>query len=173
MQQIAESNHVPVRLENKGGIPAVYPESGYGGSYGNRSDPGSQPASGGLLEYWRILSRRKGTLILITSIGAVMGFLATLPQTPIYQARTSLEIVGLNQNFLNIKEADPLNENNASADPVDIQTQIKILQSESLVDAVLAKLKKGYTAAPDTSRTSGWRQMLNLPGAEAVDSREK
>ena len=94
-------------------------------------------------------------------------------KTPVYQARTSVEIVGLNDNSLNIKESDPLNENNASVDPVDIQTQIKILQSESLVDAVLLKLKSGHVPVSETQRASGWRKMLNLPGAEAVDSREK
>jgi len=159
----------PAVHREKGALAASYTDAGYA----NPPDPSSEPDTGGLIEYWRILRRRRGTLFFIAAVGAVLGFVVTLPQTPVYQARTSVEIVGLNDNFLNIKESDPLNENNASVDPVDIQTQIKILQSESLVDAVLAKLKKGYTAAPDTPRTSGWRQMLNLPGAEAVDSREK
>ena len=46
-------------------------------------------------EYWRLLNRRKGTLILIAVVGgAIIGFLTTLPQTPIYQRRgTSIEIV--------------------------------------------------------------------------------
>jgi polysaccharide biosynthesis transport protein len=171
MQQLTESNHVPVRLESKGALPAIYPESGYGGSYGNRLDPGSQPANGGLLEYWRILSRRKGTLILITSIGAVMGFLATLPQTPIYQARTSLEIVGLNQNFLNIKEASPLDEGGASSNAVDIQTQVKILQSEALIDQVLGKLHVPTDADQIPSQTPAWRKALNLPDAQPEDPR--
>ena len=40
--------------------------------------------SGGLLEYWRILQRRKGTVILIAGLGMIAGFLYTVPQTPIY-----------------------------------------------------------------------------------------
>ncbi len=150
-------------------MAASYTDAGYV----NPPDPSSEPETGGLIEYWRILRRRQGTLFLIAAVGAVLGFVVTLPQTPVYQARTSVEIVGLNNNFLNIKEADPLNENNASADPVDIQTQIKILQSESLVDSVLAKLKKGHTATPAAASGSGWRKLLNLPEAEAVDSRDK
>src|ERR1035438_2951378 len=57
--------------------------------------------SGGLLEYWRIIRRRKGTVILLTFIGALIGFVVTLPQTPVFQAHTSVEIVGLNDSFLN------------------------------------------------------------------------
>ncbi len=150
-------------------MAASYTEAGYA----NPPDASSEPETGGLIEYWRILRRRRGTLFFIAAVGAVLGFVVTLPQTPVYQARTSVEIVGLNNNFLNIKESDPLNENNASVDPVDIQTQIKILQSDSLVDAVLGKLKKGQTVTPAAPSASGWRKLLNLPGAEAVDSREK
>jgi hypothetical protein len=79
-------------------------------------DAGQEPESGGLLEYWRILRRRKGTLIVLAGVGAVIGFLVTLPQTPIYQVRTSLEIVSLNQNFLNMKESNPLADSGSSAD---------------------------------------------------------
>jgi len=96
---------------------------------------------GGLYEYWRIIRRRKGTLILISFLGALIGFLVTLPQTPIYQARTSVEIVGLNDNFLNIKQVNPVTQTGATSETSDIQTQIKILQSESLLDRVTAKLK--------------------------------
>ncbi len=173
MQQLTEANHTPVQLENKATVPATCSDAGCGGSYGNRLDPGPQPDGGGLLEYWRILRRRKGTLILITSLGAVMGFLATLPQTPIYQARTSLEIVELNQNFLNMKEASPLDEGGPSSNTIDIQTQVKILQSDSLKDQVLAKLKAPTATDPESSRVSAWRKALNLPDAEPTDARQQ
>ena len=159
----------PAVHREKGALAASYTDAGYV----NPPDASSEPETGGLIEYWRILRRRRGTLFFIAAVGAVLGFVVTLPQTPVYQARTSVEIVGLNNNFLNIKESDPLNENNASVDPVDIQTQIKILQSDSLVDAVLGKLKKGQTVTPTAPSASGWRKLLNLPGAEAIDSREK
>jgi succinoglycan biosynthesis transport protein ExoP len=159
----------PAVHRDKGALAASYTDAGYA----NPPDPSSEPETAGLIEYWRILRRRRGTLSFIAAVGAVLGFVVTLPQTPVYQARTSVEIVGLNNNFLNIKESDPLNENNASVDPVDIQTQIKILQSESLVDAVLARLMKGQAVIPDAPGASGWRKLLNLPSAEAVDSREK
>ena len=136
------------------------------------SDPGPEPQSGGLLEYWHILRRRKGTLILLASVGAVIGFLVTLPQTPIYQVRTSLEIVSLNQNFLNMKESNPLAESGSSADTTDIQTQIKILQSDSLLERVTDKLLAAALPAVEPTRVDTWRKLLNLPDTHPVDPRE-
>src|SRR5580704_6364675 len=103
MQQSPDSGHTPSGFlpspffaQGKGIVPANYMEVPYNGT----PDLAEEPQSGGLLEYWRILRRRKGTLIVLASIGAVIGFLVTLPQTPIYQVNTSLEIVSLNQNFM-------------------------------------------------------------------------
>src|ERR1019366_3411104 len=57
----------------------------------------------GLLEYWHMLRRRKGTFLLIAFLGLLAAVLITLPQTPVYQARTTLEIQNLNENFLNMR----------------------------------------------------------------------
>jgi len=159
----------PAARKDKRALPASYTDVGYA----NAPDPSAEPESGGLLEYWRILRRRKGTVILIASLGAIVGFLVTLPQTPIYQVRTSLEIVALNQNFLNIKESNPLNENGSSVDTTDIQTQIKILQSESLIDRVVAKLKSNPAEPPETSRIAPWRKLLNLPDPKPTGAGEQ
>ncbi len=129
----------PATRRDKGALPASYTDAGYS----NAPDSAAEPESGGLIEYLRILRRRKAVLLLIAVLGAVVGFLVTLPQTPIYQVRTSLEVVALNQDFLNSKESNPLNEGGGSVDAADIQTQIKILQSDSLIARVLAKLSSG------------------------------
>src|ERR1019366_8018985 len=59
--------------------------------------------SGLLVEYWHMLRRRKGTFLLIAFLGLLAAVLITLPQTPVYQARTTLEIQNLNENFLNMR----------------------------------------------------------------------
>lgn len=163
----------PASRRDKGPLQASYTDAGYS----NGPDPSAEPESGGLLEYWRILRRRKGTLLLIAVLGAIVGFLVTLPQTPVYQVRTSIEIVGLNQNFLNIKESNPLNEGQSTVDATDIQTQIKILQSDSLIDRVLAKMKSGPkiddAAAPPATRLAAWRKLLNLPSPETAGARDQ
>jgi capsular exopolysaccharide synthesis family protein len=175
--------HKDVAVPPARGYPG-YPESaGYG--YGNNyvDDPGS----GGLLEYWRILRRRKGTLILIAALGLVAGLLLTLSQTPIYQARTALEIQDINENFLNIKQVTPVSDGNSYTALSDIQTQITLLQSESLIRRVLAKLAAHPIKATDPratdpratdsrplgsgapTRIAAWRKALNLPEPKASD----
>src|SRR5919204_5386822 len=49
-------------------------------------------------EYWRIVCRRKGAIALFALLCTSAAFLCSLRQTPIYQAHTTLEILGLNEN---------------------------------------------------------------------------
>src|SRR6202163_838651 len=92
-----------------------------------------EPGPGLLPEYLQILRRRKGTLILIAFLGLLTSLLFTLPQTPIYQARGSIEIQNVNENFLNTRNVSPTaDEGQSDAPGSDLQTQAKILQSESL-----------------------------------------
>jgi polysaccharide biosynthesis transport protein len=168
MQQLPDSFlPSPTAARDKAVVPATFTEIPYGAP-----DPGADPESGGLLEYWRILRRRKGTLILLAALGAVVGFLVTLPQTPIYQVRTSLQIVSLNQNFMNMKESNPLADTGSSADATDIQTQIKILQSDSLLKRVVTKLRADGLPATPPGRIETWRKLLNLPDPHPADPRE-
>jgi capsular exopolysaccharide synthesis family protein len=133
-----------------------------------------EPASGGLLEYWHILLRRKGTLLLITFLGLLAALLITLPQTPIYQAQTTLEIQGLSENFLNMGDVNPTAPVGSYSPYQDIQTQIKILQSEALVERVVAKFKGDEQSrlVEETDRISAWRKALGLPQPETVSERE-
>src|SRR5215472_14933835 len=58
--------------------------------------------------YWQLLKRNKGLLLAGTIAGSILGFCATLPALRVYQARTSVEIAGINEDFLNIKQSDPV-----------------------------------------------------------------
>src|SRR3954471_24215162 len=89
------------------------------------------PPPGGPVEFFRILRRRTWALVLFAVAGSAAGYLATLPKTPVYQAHTSIEIAGLNENFLNTKQVKPVTETGAASDAADLQTQIRILLSES------------------------------------------
>jgi capsular exopolysaccharide synthesis family protein len=127
----------------------------------------------GLLEYWHMLRRRKGTLVLIACLGLLAGILLTLPQTPVYQARTTIEIQNLNENFLSMRDVNPT-ANEASADPLqtDLQTQVNILQSESVLSQVIAKLDLGtkLAAEKDKGRLAVWRLALHLPQSKPASS---
>jgi polysaccharide biosynthesis transport protein len=138
-----------------------------------RYDANEELETGGLIEYWRILRRHKGTWIVFAFIGALVGLLITFPQTQVYQARTSVEIVGLNDNFMNFKQVNPVTQTGASSETSDIQTQIKIIQSESLLERVEAKLNKGNLSPAAPSGLSAWRKVLNLPEPPAADAQTK
>jgi capsular exopolysaccharide synthesis family protein len=90
--------------------------------------------------------------------------LYTFPQTPVYQSHAVLEWQGLNENFLNMRDVSLLTDaGNASSPEYDIQTQIKILESRSLIERVAAKL--GLSRRPlvlKQDRLSAWRRTLGL-----------
>ena len=151
-------------------VPATYSEIPCGTGPNLRVE--AQEA-GFLLEYWRMLRRKKGTLTFVAGLGTVAGFLITVPQTPVYQAKTSIEIMGLNQNFLNVKESSPVNEGGTSPDLMDIQTQVTVLRSDALTDRVLAKLGAGAPPGVETGRLPAWRKLLNLPGPAPLNPREQ
>ena len=144
------------------------------GSNVSRSNRGAGP--GLLLEYWDILRRHKGTLILIAFLGLLASLLFTLPQTPIYQARASLEIQSLNENFLNMRDVSPTANEGSSSRPNPIsRQQVKILQSESVLERVIAKLdlEKRLSRRTDTGRLSAWRNALGLPESQPALTREE
>lgn len=165
----------PARRETiEGYAQPVYGQTGYGGP-GYPQDFQEEPEDGvGLIEYWRILRRRKGTLIFLAGLGVLLAVLITLPQTPVYQAKTTLEILEMNQNFMGMNNVQQMNEGASFNLMADIQTQIKILQSESLTQRVMdeMKVKDGdRDGSPDTGRVTAWRRALNLPEAAKDDAR--
>ncbi len=101
------------------------------------SDFADDATGGNLLDYWHILRRRKGTLILFSVLGALIGLLLSLPRTPIYRARASIEIQSLNENFMNLRELSPIASGSSYYSLSNIATHVKILQSYSLVKRVV------------------------------------
>jgi polysaccharide biosynthesis transport protein len=128
----------------------------------------------GLLEYWQMVRRHKQAVILCTLLGGVIGFLQTLPAPRMYGAHTSMEIQGLNEDFLNMRNVNPTSvAGGGSYDPsMDIQTQIRILQSRTLLRRTAQKLEEHKNAAglqpPD--RLGVWRKALHLapPGPDQL-----
>ena len=111
-------------------------------SLGEASRPGRKAEQAGVLEYWRMVRRHKAAVIAVVIVGAMAGFLYTLPQYRIYQAHTTIEMQGLNEDFLGLHNVSPTVSSSSSYYPdFDIQTQVKILQSRSLLNSVVADLE--------------------------------
>ncbi|MBV8811430.1 MAG: polysaccharide biosynthesis tyrosine autokinase [Acidobacteriaceae bacterium] len=97
-----------------------------------------EPQTGSVLDYWRILSHRKLALLACGVLGLVGGVAFTLPQAPVYRATTTLEIQGNKDDAFGMKILNPSSDSAEPADPsTDIQTQIRILRSQSLIERAL------------------------------------
>src|SRR5437667_11845063 len=83
-----------------------------------------------LFEYWRLLLRRKGVLLVAGVLGMSVGLLISMPRTRVYQAHTTLEIQNLNENLLNTREVNPAAGTTSAA--AEMQSQIEILHSDAL-----------------------------------------
>ncbi len=139
----------------------------------SREDAETEMATTGLFEYWRIIQRRKGTVVIVAFLGMVAAFLYTLPQTPVYQASTVIEVDNVNEDFLHMREVNPTQS--GGWDPVyDLQTQVKILESNSLRERVVKRLNsdsKPLVTIP--SRLNAWRKALNLASPDVSTAREQ
>jgi succinoglycan biosynthesis transport protein ExoP len=152
-------------------------------------------AISGPLEVWNILFHRRGFLVLIGCIGTLLGFAVTLFTLPKFQARASVEVVTLNQDFLNAKSNSPLSDSNVEADVSEVQTQMRLLQGDMLLEHTLSRLdplilqrlvdvrpplwKRFFTYRPDPaiahermlSRVASNLQIRAVPQTRVIESR--
>jgi succinoglycan biosynthesis transport protein ExoP len=172
MEYLPSTNHEmqPGYPANSPGYPSyLYAENMHGGGAGDHQ---SDPEGKGLIDYWRLLKRRRGTLLLAAFAGVLVAVLITVPQTPVYRARTTLEVQSINNDFLNAKQIIPIAEPGTGVNSLaDIQTQIEIVQSEDLIDNIVDKYKPAHRLGPleDPGITSELRKLLNLPAPTDSD----
>jgi succinoglycan biosynthesis transport protein ExoP len=120
----------------------------------------------GLLEYWRILCRRKGIILLLALLGGLTGIVVMSTQPKTYQAHIALEVQDINQDFPNIKSQAQSYDALA-----DIQTQIRLLQSEGLADRTKAKLRKAREGVPIANNpVVPWWRLVRPPETISLDS---
>lgn len=103
-----------------------------------RVQPGAEDAadSGGSLpeEYLRTLNRHRVLLALCACAGILLALLSGFWTLPVYATRTSLDIRSLNNDFMNMRSVAPTGENTPAEADTNLQTQIKLLQSDTLVN---------------------------------------
>lgn len=154
-------------------FPAQYVDSPSGyGAYGEEPEGESS-----LLQYWRILRRGKWKLALATVLGLVAAVALTIPQTPLYLGRTSIEIQPLNEDFLNMGKMSPVHESPITDLQMgDIPTQVEILQSDTLVARAADRVSPAPNPAapPKASPTPllAWRKLFHLRESRPVTPQE-
>jgi len=104
------------------------------------ADPGGENREfTGLLAAWNLILARKFT-VLALALGCLLaaaGF--TMLQTPAYRTRTAIQVEPRNEYLLNLRELDPTLTSNGEA---YLQTQMQILQSETVIRQALARLNR-------------------------------
>lgn len=126
-------------------------------------ESGPKSDSSGMLEYWQLIRDRKWTIVIMAVLGLLGAFLITFEQVPIYQTRTTIEV----QNLSDTSSASMIDQGGGGMFTPEtyIQTQVRILQSNSLRSRVNAKMKQEkrpeWYQQPD--RFAGLRQLLHLP----------
>jgi len=127
-------------------IPPENPSPNSGHSYSPphpiRSTIGVEPASG---QEWtakecaRTLYRRKATLLWIGCFGVVVATLISVAQPRVYQSQAAIQIQGVNENFLNLRDIYPTAAPSTD-NAVYVQTQAEMLQQDALIEQVVRKL---------------------------------
>ncbi len=113
-----------------------------------RFRPGrSQPHANLLLDYLQTISRWRSAILLCALVGGVLSLLFNFDVLPVYQARTSLDIQSINSDFLNMRSVAATGDSAASSTESYVQTQIKLLQSTTLLDRTVDHLKAEPHAA--------------------------
>lgn len=90
----------------------------------------------------RVIWRNIGLIILCALICGAIGYGITMIEAPVYRATATVELLGVNNDFLNLREMDPNATTSASASDNYLQTEMELLSSKALVQRTLAKLGK-------------------------------
>jgi len=134
--------HLPPHSDFESRSLATYGRPGTGavvsGEWaGSRTTPPSH-----FLEYWRAIRGNILWILALMLTGMAVGWLFAASQRPLYEARTVLDIRSLNENFLN-NQGSSSGTTESVLPEAYIQTEIKILQSDSIRKRAVDKLSAG------------------------------
>ena len=95
-----------------------------------------------LLEYWRVVRKRRGTILTILFVIFTTGLVATLKEKAVYRGRGLVEIQMENPDVPTLQELFQVE----NASDAYLETQYRILESENLARRVIAQLKLDQNA---------------------------
>ncbi len=123
-----------------------------------------------LLDYVRLLSRFRVVIALFALAGVLVSLLFNLTALPVYRARTSLDIQNLNGDFMNMHTLSPTGSADSSSTEVYVQTQIKLLQSDTLLERTVNRLQaEAHPASIERDDlVSELKRALHLPGSRPL-----
>jgi len=175
MDQLNQSHPRNVALVSRPNVATQPPAPFYSANpYGFETE--NDDANNGLVAYWRILRRNARTIIIASVAGLIIGFAVGVPMKPVYRAKTALEVLTINEDFLNMKQANPTTTNDNNYETSEEETQAKLLKGSALVNRVIDKLDPSApvrSTAKSRIATSGWRGWFHLSEPMPLTPREE
>jgi polysaccharide biosynthesis transport protein len=159
-------NQSLIRAQDANRYPAHYyppPEyPGYGQDFGEED-------SVNLLDYWRVLVKRRWTILTFTAVVLAFTAITTFKAVPIYRSTIKVQIDPEQSNLLPFKETGDMGSTYSLSQEY-LQTQFKVLESQTLAARVIKSLNLDsdpvfLSEAKPTARskTSQWvRDLLGL-----------
>ncbi len=93
-----------------------------------------------LEEYLRTLRRHARLIAACALAGLALAVLLGLHTQPLYRTRTSLDIRSLNSDFMDMRSVAPTGSSSAEEVGTNLQTQIRLLESDTLRQQVMDRL---------------------------------
>ncbi len=118
------------------------------------------------MECARTLYRRKATLLWIMFFGVIAAALISVARPRTYESQASIQVQGVNENFLNLRDIFPTAAPSADS-AVYVQTQAEMLQQDALLEAVVKKLR--LEERPEYQRSSSlWDRLRPASAPEPL-----
>lgn len=124
---------------------------------GNDGEPAEKEID--LLEYWRIILKRKWTVLGAFAIVLLTGLMATLLTTPIFRATAVVQIERQSMRVVNVPGVDPVE---APYDREFYETQFQLLQSRSMAEKVVAGLDPDDPVFAVMGAPTPWRKLVDM-----------
>jgi capsular exopolysaccharide synthesis family protein len=148
-----EKNALTAARGDNGGLSArgrfVGLGAGYGYGNGSTFGEGAGATFADILQartfsdYLQALRQRKWLLAGTAAVGLLIGLAVVLPTPLTYRADATLEIQGINENFMGLAQVDPQASGGIySATQANILTQVEILNSSSMRQRAAERLER-------------------------------
>ena len=129
-----------------------------------------EPNRGMLVEYFHIVKRYRRLVFVCACIGVLVGLMLGLNSIPMYTTRTSLDIRSVNHDFMDMRSVAPTGSDTSNDNDMNLQTQIKLLQSDTLIEQVASKLlnEPHPASIPRKDILSNLARSLHLGGHKTI-----
>lgn len=118
----------------------------------------------GLFQYWAVIRRNRAAILMASLAGVLLGFSASFAMKSIYRATTTIEVLAINENFMNMRETNPV-DNSTDSDVSEEETQAKLLSSATILKRVAARLNPPSARVSERKQPApapAWLHFLNL-----------